>query len=238
MSKSKNNNSKSEMWKLSLTLMVYTLIAGVLLALVYQYTQSRIAEAELGNVISSMAFLLTDENGNEIVPLDEVKKTVISKRSEMGKVLYEDGVGSVLSPVYEFQTEDAKYYIVSGFAVGYGGNVVTMAAFKLDESVGELSLKAIKVLEYSQETPGLGAKIAEPFVQERFYPISESGLKAGLKVDKDAGKQNLEPEEAKQEGVVKVSDVMTGATITPRAVVNSLNTMYKFMREKHLGGGQ
>ncbi len=232
------SNNKSKMWKLSITLMVYTVIAGILLALVYQYTQTRIAEAELANIISSMSFLLTDENDKKIVPLDEVKKTVVEKRNEMGKVIYEDGVGTVISPVYEFQTQGAKYYILSGYAVGYGGNVLTMAAFKLDENSGELSLKAIKVLDYSQETPGLGAKISEPANQARFYPILESGLKAGLKVDKDAGKQNLDPERAKQEGIVKVSDVMTGATITPRAVVNSLNAMYKFLREKHLGGGQ
>jgi len=111
-----------------------------------------------------------------------------------------------------------------------------MAAFQLDKTTGELSLKAIKVLDYSQETPGLGAKIADPNVQKRFFPIPETGLSNGLKVDKDAGKQGIDPEEAKQEGVVKVSDVMTGATITPRAVVSSLNAMYKFLKEKYLGG--
>jgi len=73
-------------------------------------------------------------------------------------------------------------------------------------------------------------------VQKRFFPIPETGLKNGLKVDKDAGKQGTDPEEAKQEGVVNVSDVMTGATITPRAVVSSLNAMYKFLKEKYLGG--
>jgi electron transport complex protein RnfG len=30
---------------------------------------------------------------------------------------------------------------------------------------------------------------------------------------------------------VKVSDVMTGATITPRAVVTALNLMYRYLEE-------
>lgn len=228
--------NRREMLKMSITLMVYTLIAGIALGLVYTITKDRIAEAELANVISSMESLLTDENGNAIVSIDEIKKIVLSKRNEMGNVLFTDNVGTVIAPVYEFETDSAKYYLLTGYAVGYGGNVVTMAAFKLDKTTGELSLKAIKVLDYSQETPGLGAKIADPNVQKRFFPIPETGLKNGLKVDKDAGKQGTDPEEAKQEGVVKVSDVMTGATITPRAVVSSLNAMYKFLKEKYLGG--
>jgi electron transport complex protein RnfG len=228
--------NRREMLKTSITLMVYALIAGIALGLVYTITKDRIAEAELANVISSMESLLTDENGNAIVSIDEIKKIVLSKRNEMGNVLFTDSVGTVIAPVYEFETDSAKYYLLTGYAVGYGGNVVTMAAFQLDKTTGELSLKAIKVLDYSQETPGLGAKIADLNVQKRFFPIPEKGLSNGLKVDKDAGKQGTDPEEAKQEGFVKVSDVMTGATITPRAVVSSLNAMYKFLKEKYLGG--
>jgi len=110
-----------------------------------------------------------------------------------------------------------------------------MASFKYEN--GELSLYAIKVLDYSQETPGLGAKIADENIQKRFYPIPENGLSNGIKVDKDAGKQALSPEEAKSQGVVKVSDVMTGATITPRAVSNSLNAMYNYLKKEYLQGG-
>lgn len=226
---------KKETLKVSLTLMIYTLIAGIALALVYQFTESRIAEAELENVIKSMEFLLTDENGNQIIDPKEIKDSVISKRAEMGNELYNDGIGRVISPVYQFNNGGIKYYILTASSVGYGGNVITIAAFRHDSS--GIVLHKIKVIEYSQETPGLGAKIAEKNVQERFFPIPETGLKNGLKVDKDAGKQNIEPDTSKKEGIVKVSDVMTGATITPRAVVNSINSMYKYLTEKYLQGG-
>lgn len=223
---------KKEFLKTSLILMVYTLIAGIALALVYQFTETRIAEAELENVIKSMEFLLTDEAGNQIISTKDIKDLVLSKRGEMGKELYNDGVGTVISPVYEFSKNNVKYFVLTGHAVGYGGKVLSMVTFKYDGS--RITLHRIKVLDYSQETPGLGAKIAESKIQERFYPISEDGLEKGIKVDKDAGKQSLDPENAKKEGVVKVSDVMTGATITPRAVVNSINAMYKYLKDKYL----
>ncbi|MFN6992125.1 MAG: RnfABCDGE type electron transport complex subunit G [Fervidobacterium sp.] len=227
---------KKEFLKTSLILMIYTLIAGIALALVYQFTESRIAEAELENIIKSMEFLLTDEAGNQIVSAKDIKDIVVSKRGEMGKELYNDSIGTVISPVYDFSNNNVKYFVLTGHAVGYGGKVLSMVAFKYDGN--NITLHRIKVLDYSQETPGLGAKIAESKIQERFYPISEDGLEKGVKVDKDAGKQSLDPENAKAEGVVKVSDVMTGATITPRAVANSINAMYKYLKDKYLAGGE
>jgi len=110
--------------------------------------------------------------------------------------------------------------------------VVSVAAF-LTTPQG-LKLNAIKVMEYSQETPGLGANIARDDIQKRFYPIASEGLEKGLKVNKDAGiiVPSNELQRARDtEGVVQTSDVMTGATITPRAVVNSINTMYEFLKK-------
>jgi len=141
--------------------------------------------------------------------------------------------GKVQSPAYIFETKDGKkVYVLTGQAVGYGGNVVSVAAF-LTTSQG-LKLNAIKVMEYSQETPGLGANITRDDIHKRFYPIASEGLEKGLKVNKDAGiiVPSNELQRARDtEGVVQTSDVMTGATITPRAVVNSINTMYEFLKK-------
>uniref|UniRef100_A0A7C5RJY7 Ion-translocating oxidoreductase complex subunit G n=1 Tax=Fervidobacterium thailandense TaxID=1008305 RepID=A0A7C5RJY7_9BACT len=222
---------KKEMIKTSLILMIYTLVAGLALSVVYKLTEVRITEAEMENVIKSMELLLTDEKGSNLVSSEEIKRKVIEERKNAGKEIYTNGVGTVVSPVYEFKANHATYYVLVGYAVGYGGKVITMAAFEKNE---DLRLRAIKVLDYSQETPGLGAKIAEDEVQQRFYPIPSSGLEKGLKVDKDAGKTVTDPEISKSEGVVKVSDVMTGATITPRAVANSINAMYEYLKKEYL----
>ena len=57
-----------------------------------------------------------------------------------------------------------------------------------------------------------------------------------MKVNKDAGilpkSSNEEIRKLKDSGVVQTSDVMTGATITPRAVVNTLNTMFEFLNQE------
>ena len=91
----------------------------------------------------------------------------------------------------------------------------------------------IRVLDASQETPGLGAKILEEEPQKRFYGIPQSGLEEGVVVDKDAKDRSVKD---KMHGVVKTSDIMTGATITPRAVANAINIMYSYLKDHLLGG--
>jgi electron transport complex protein RnfG len=95
-------------------------------------------------------------------------------------------------------------------------------------------LNSIKVIEYSQETPGLGAKISQENIQKRFYPVSNQGLSENLKVNQDANvvvSENEIKEYRNERGIIQVSDVMTGATITPRAVATSLNAMYEFLKK-------
>ncbi len=225
---------KKETLKTSLILMIYTLIAGIALSVVYKVTERSIAEAELANLIKSIEYVLTDETGQTVVESKVIKDTVINLKNEIGKVLYSHKTGTVLSPLFKFENGGKIYYLLIGKSVGYGGDVQTLAAFEYDGNL--LSLKAIKVLEYSQETPGLGAKIAEEDIQKRFYPIPYEGLKNGVKVDKDSGKTVLNPDEAKNEGIVVTSDVMTGATITPRAVANAITVMFKYLEENVIAG--
>ena len=120
---------------------------------------------------------------------------------------------------------------VSG--VGFGGDVVSVISIFVDRKTGDYYLNKIEVINYSQETPGLGAKINEDAVKKRFYLIPKEGLEKGLKVNKDAGVLVPENEidEYKKRGVVQTSDIMTGATITPRAVVNSINAAIRFLKE-------
>lgn len=59
--------------------------------------------------------------------------------------------------------------------------------------------------------------------------MEASSIVNGVRVDKDANLMHLSPDEAKKQGVAKVSDVMTGATITPRAVANALNAMLDYL---------
>ncbi|WP_233581173.1 FMN-binding protein [Petrotoga sp. HWH.PT.55.6.1] len=71
-------------------------------------------------------------------------------------------------------------------------------------------------------------------MKKRFSLIPESGLNVGVKVDKDAGVTvpTNSINSYKEQGVVKTSDVMTGATITPRAVADSINAAVEFLKEE------
>ncbi|MBB6063003.1 electron transport complex protein RnfG [Thermosipho japonicus] len=218
-----------DMIKTGLILMVYTLVAGLILGFIYTSTQAAIKEAELKNTIDAVKFVLT-ENGNLLVKEKVIKEAVLEGSKEEEKEIFKKGTSAVLTPVLNFHTERGKVYVLKGYGIGYGGKVVTIASFLVNNK--KIDLLSIRVIEYSQETPGLGAKIAEETSQKRFYPIPYEGLKNGVKVDKDAGKSNLSPEEAKKIGVVKISDVMTGATITPRAVASTIDTMFKYLQKE------
>ncbi|MDK2885819.1 MAG: H+/Na+-translocating ferredoxin:NAD+ oxidoreductase subunit [Thermosipho sp. (in: thermotogales)] len=216
-----------EIIKTGLILMIFTLVAGLALGLIYKITEKPIQDAELQNVLNAVEFVLTD-NGNLMVDKDLISKKINESVSETEKEIFKTDKAAVLTPVLKFDFNDKTIYVLKAYGIGYGGKVITIASFIVQN--GRIDLHAIKVIEYSQETPGLGAKIAEENSQERFYPIPYEGLENGVKVDKDAGKSNLDPEEAKKIGVVKISDVMTGATITPRAVANSIQAMFEYLK--------
>ena len=212
--------------KTGLILMIYCAVAGLALGLVYQITKDRIALTEVQEKLGAVEQVLKDESGNYIVALDQLRSAVKKVDQEV-KVIFENENGKVFSPVYEFDSDLGKVYALTGSSLGYGGPVTVVACF-IKKPEG-FSLFSLKVTDFSQETPGLGAKIGDPEVQKRFYPMEASALKNGVRVDKDANLSHLSADEAKKQGVAKVSDVMTGATITPRAVANALNAMLDYL---------
>lgn len=234
-------------FKTGLVLMLITLIAGLALALVYSLVEEPIANAELGAKLKAIQKVLTDPASDKLL-VSENK--IPSNASELGNVEWklegfdvidgiaytsEDGKGKIQAPVYKMTTENGNnVYVLVSQAVGYGGNVITMASFIAENN--QMTLNGIKVLDYSQETPGLGANIANDSNQKRFYPVDFTGLEKGLKVNKDAGTSPASDPASMQanlneDGVVQTSDIMTGATITPRAVAASLNAMYEFLKK-------
>ncbi|HEW92263.1 MAG TPA: RnfABCDGE type electron transport complex subunit G [Thermotogaceae bacterium] len=234
-----------EIVKTGLILAAITVIIGLILGVVYMVVKEPIEDAELAAKLRAIKVVLTSsENGKLIVSEKQIPKNLkdleekVWKSSEDG-TLFESSKykAKVLSPAYKFVGRNGEnIYVLTGSAIGYGGSVVTMAAFVKKD--GEFYENAIEVLEYSQETPGLGARISEKDVKKRFYGLSSKAFQKanGLKVNKDAGilpkSSNEEIRKLKDSGVVQTSDVMTGATITPRAVVNTLNAMFEFLNQE------
>ncbi len=90
---------------------------------------------------------------------------------------------------------------------GYSGNIEIMIGVKPDQSIN-----AIEILTHA-ETPGLGSKIAEGWFKEMFR--GKSLENADWRVKKDGGE----------------FDQISGATISPRAVVGALKAGLEFYRD-------
>ncbi len=90
---------------------------------------------------------------------------------------------------------------------GYSGNIEIMIGVKPDQSIN-----AIEILTHA-ETPGLGSKIAEGWFKEMFQ--GKSLENADWRVKKDGGE----------------FDQISGATISPRAVVGALKAGLEFYRD-------
>lgn len=89
---------------------------------------------------------------------------------------------------------------------GYGGDIVIMVGVRPDGTVN-----GIEILSQS-ETPGLGARITEPKFRNQFR--GKNLRNATWKVKKDGGD----------------FDQLTGATISPRAVVKAIREGLEFYR--------
>ena len=106
--------------------------------------------------------------------------------------------------------DSVKGFIFVTTANGYGGEVKVMTAILPDGTV-----KAVEILDVSNETPGLGQNAA----QEKFYG-QFSGMSGTLSVvksgaDSSAGEINA----------------VTGATITSRAVTKAVNEALDLCKE-------
>ncbi|MDN5342915.1 MAG: H+/Na+-translocating ferredoxin:NAD+ oxidoreductase subunit [Oceanotoga sp.] len=224
-----------EYLKTGLILMLYMIIAAFLVAFVYNTVSPFIDEAEFNAKLKAIKYILKDESNNSLV------ENIPQNSEELQKYIWKDGEetlyknsanSKILSPVYKFQSEEKDIYILTVSGIGFGGDVTSVVSFIKTDN--DLKLNRIEVINYSQETPGLGAKISEEQIKERFFYIPQSGLENEIKVNKDAGKDSDEKNrnEYKKQGIVQTSDVMTGATITPRGVANSLNIAIEYLQKE------
>lgn len=232
--------------KIALVLTTVMVIIAVILAGVYLMTLKPIQKADLNAKFKAIKFVLTDQQtGKLLVSQSQIPETMKELNAKIWKsdpsgVLYSNSKlpGYVLSPAYLFKGLDgSNIYVLTGYGIGFGGHVGSVASF-IQQKNGEFLESSIDVIDYSNETPGLGAKINDPDVRSRFFDIPNSGFKDEIKVNKDADLFPLPANymskltQYKSKGIIVTSDVMTGSTITPRSVANTLNAMYEFLEKE------
>lgn len=172
-------------------LLVICAVAGAVLAFVDGITSDRIA---------AQATIKLQQALRDVVPeADEFT-------DETGRLLQAKSELSGGKP--DFAIVDKMYIGRSGgevmgvafmcFPSGYGGPIDTVVGVSSDRKVSGVS-----VIKHN-ETPGLGANVANPGFQKRFVGIP---VGTQVRVKKDGGQV----------------DAITGATVSSRAVANAVN---------------
>ena len=196
-----------EMMKNTGILLAITLIAGLLLGLVYQVTKEPIAQQEAKAKQEACQEVFADAASFEAVELvtadeDAWSSEGYGQESIDEVMMAKDSAGSTLGYVITVTTKE-----------GYGGDIQFTMGVRTDGTVNGISLLSIS------ETAGLGMR-ADEVLKPQF---------AGKQVDKFEYTKSG----ASSENQI---DAISGATITTNAMTNGVNAgLYYF--QTVLGGG-
>ena len=194
-----------ELSRLALVLTVITAGAALLLAMVYSVTKEPIAEQRRLVTLNALTAVLPPADNS---PDQDTVSLVTGK----------DKNGNDTETTFYRGKKDGKLSGVAFKVVshkGYSGDISVMVGI---DPTGHVS--GIEILQQT-ETPGLGAKIEEPWWKDQF---KGKGLdNSDWRVKKDGGD----------------FDQITAATITPRAVVGAIREgleFYKAHKDEIIGG--
>lgn len=138
--------------KNTIILTLITLVAGVALACVYSITKEPIAKADEKATIAAYKIVLSEADSFKSLDLKD----------------YSDENNSTVSAVSKAVKGDKTVgYVMTTASKGYGGDIKIALGIDLN---GKLT--GISVLDASNETPGLGAKVKEDDFTLRFKSIS------------------------------------------------------------------
>ena len=196
-----------EMMKNTAILLVITIVAGLVLGLVYQITKDPIALQEANKKQEACQEVFPDAASFEAMDVADVD---VSGWKEAGYA--QESIDEVMSA-----TDDAGgllgYVITVTTHEGYGGDIQFSIGIRMDGTINGVSILSIS------ETAGLGMR-ADEVLKPQF-----------------AGKQTEKFEYTKSGATSENQiDAISGATITTNAVTNGVNAgLYYFRTE--LGGG-
>lgn len=191
-------------------LCIITLIAGLLLGLVYNITKAPIAAQEEKTKQEAYKAVFSDAAKFETVELDQKEISKVLKANDLGQnTITEiakavDGSGKALGYVFSVTNPE-----------GYGGDISLSVGIKNDGTVNGYETLSIS------ETAGLGMKATEDDFKSNFKNKKADNftvVKDGFGKDDDS----------------KI-DAISGATITSRAVTSGVNSCVAYA--KTLKGG-
>ena len=186
----------------TLILTVITLIAGLLLGLVYQITKEPIAQQEESAKTEAYKAVFAEA--------DSFEPIVEAEDADLSAYLEQNGFSQSINEIMEAKDASGE---VLGYAInittpeGYGGDITFSLGVKNDGT-----LNGIEILSIS-ETAGLGMNAQKPEWKGQF-----AGKKAEVfSVTKDGATSDDQ------------INAISGATITSRAVTNAVNAAVYFV---------
>ena len=179
----------------TIILTLITVIAGLLLGVVYEITKEPIAAEQKRAKEEAYKEVFADADTFEVITVDETK--VKEKLSEEG---YNVTINEAMK-VYDKSSNAIGYVLTVTDHEGYGGDIQFAMGVKSDGTVNGISFLTIS------ETAGLGMKAAEEDFMKQFAGKNVKSFrytKNGASADEEI-------------------DAISGATITTNAVVNGVN---------------
>jgi Na+-translocating ferredoxin:NAD+ oxidoreductase subunit G len=156
---------KSTFVNLLVTLAVITLVAGLSLGFVYQWTKVPIAKAQMDKQLRAIETVIKGYDNNPVV--------------ERYKVATPDGKDSLEFFPAKKKGEAIGVAVKTKSAKGYSGDIWLMVGFDMQGNILN-----IYVVDH-KETPGLGSKMADPKFLKQY--LAKSPASMNLKVKKDGG---------------------------------------------------
>lgn len=182
-----NNSNFKEILKIGLTLFAITAVSATFLATVNKFTAPIITKNQTKKTYSSMQKVIPEAKEFQTIDITDTEKI-----SQAYFALNEIG-------------EKIGVCIIST-ANGYGGEITVLTGIVSGE------IRGVDILSHS-ETPGLGAKAANPEFKEQF-----TGKTYGILLVKSGASQNE-------------INAISGATISSTAVTNAVTTALEFSAE-------
>lgn len=156
---------KSSFVNLLLTLTIVTLVAGLSLGYVYQWTKEPIAQAQMAKQLKAIESVVKGYDNNPVL--------------EKYKVVTPDGKDSLEFFPARKGEELIGMAIKTRSGKGYSGDIFIMVGFNM---AGDI--QNIFVIDH-KETPGLGSKMTSPSFVNQF--LNKNPEQINLKVKKDGG---------------------------------------------------
>lgn len=177
-------------------LTIITLVAGLLLGIVYEITKEPIAKQE--ERAKQESYLAVFDNASQFIEIDvnlEDINNLIAEKGYGNDILNEiliaaDGDGNTLGYVMQITSKE-----------GYSKEIIFVLGIQLDGTINGIELLSIS------ETAGLGMKAKEAAFKDQF---SNKNVELFVYTKDGAAAENE-------------VDVISGATITTNAMVNGVN---------------